>query len=161
MSAPSLAVRDARLPVARKIELAVEILRTYASVRRELRRATLPEALERLRTPGSVTARAEETARLARAVRRTLRLLPTDTRCLSQSLVLTALLARRGVPSTLAIGVSPGAPKAPRSSAARRRLGRRRMQPPGESFGAHAWVEHHGVPLLPPYEAEFQRLVEL
>ena len=138
MSAPSLAVRDGRLPVTRKINLALEILWTYGRVRRELRRRTLPEALERLRTPGSGTASPEETARLARAVRRTLRLLPTDTRCLSQSLVLTALLARRGVPSTLVIGVSPG-----------------------ESFGAHAWVENHAGPLSPPFEAEFQRLVEL
>jgi hypothetical protein len=138
MSAPSLVLRDGRLPVARKVGLALEVLRAYVRVRRELRRATLPEALERLRTPGSCTASPEETAGLARAVRRTLRLLPTDTRCLSQSLVLTMLLARRGVLSTLVIGVSPG-----------------------ESFGAHAWIEHHGVPLLPPYEAEFQRLVEL
>jgi hypothetical protein len=138
MSAPSLAVREGRLPVARKIGLAFEILRAYVRVRRELRHATLPEALNGLRAPGSGTASPAETARLARAVRRTLRLLPTDTRCLSQSLVLTALLARRNVPSTLVIGVSPG-----------------------ESFGAHAWVEHQGVPLLPPYEAEFQRLTEL
>jgi transglutaminase superfamily protein len=138
MSAPSLAVRDGRLPVTRKINLALETLRTYGRVRRELRRRTLPEALERLRMPGFGTASPEETARLARAVRRTLRLLPTDTRCLSQSLVLISLLARRGVPSTLVIGVSPG-----------------------ESFGAHAWVENHGVPLLPPFEADFQRLVEL
>jgi hypothetical protein len=138
MSAPSLAVREGRLPVGRKIRLALEIIWAYVSVRRDLRRATLPEALERVRTPGSGTATPDEIARLARAVQRTLRLLPTDTRCLSQSLVLTALLARRGVPSTLVIGVSPG-----------------------ESFGAHAWIEHQGVPLLPPFEAEFQRLVEL
>lgn len=141
MSAPSLATREVgemRLPVARKVGLALEVLRAYVCVRRELRRATLPEALDRLRTPSSGTPSSEETNRLARAVRRTLRVLPTDTRCLSQSLVLTALLARRGVPSTLVIGVSPG-----------------------ESFGAHAWVEHQGVPLLPPYEAEFTRLVEL
>jgi transglutaminase superfamily protein len=138
MSAPSLAVREGRLRVGHKIGLALEIIWAYVRVRRELRRATLPEALERLRAPGSRTASPEEIARLARAVRRTLRLLPTDTRCLSQSLVLTALLARRGIPSTLVIGVSPG-----------------------ESFGAHAWVENHGVPLSPPFEAEFQRLVEL
>jgi hypothetical protein len=138
MSAPSLVVRDWRVPVARKVGLALEVLGAYVRVRRELRRAPLPEALERLRTPGSGTASPEEIARLARAVRRTLRLLPTDTRCLSQSLVLIALLARRGVPSTLVIGVSPG-----------------------ESFGAHAWVENHGVPLSPPFEAEFQRLIEL
>jgi hypothetical protein len=138
MSAPSLAVREGRLRVEHKVGLALEIIWAYVRVRRELRRATLPEALERLRAPGSRAASPEEIARLGRAVRRTLRLLPTDTRCLSQSLVLTALLARRGIPSTLVIGVSPG-----------------------ESFGAHAWVENQGVPLSPPFEAEFQRLVEL
>ena len=138
MSAPPLVVRDTRLPFARKIGLALEVLREYVRVRRELRRATLPEALERLRAPDSGTASPEDITRLARAVRRTLRLVPTDTRCLSQSLVLTALLARRGVRSTLVIGVSPG-----------------------ESFGAHAWIEHQGVPLLPAHEADFQRLTEL
>ena len=141
MSAPSLATReaaDSRLRISRKLALALEVLRAYVRVRRELRRETLTEALARLRTPGAGTTSAAEMPRLARAVRRTLRLLPADTRCLSQSLVLTALLARRGVVSTLVIGVSPG-----------------------ESFGAHAWVEHQGVPLLPPYESEFQRLTEL
>ena len=141
MSAPPLAAGDLgerRLPISRKLTLAAEVVRTYIRVRRELRRSTLPDVLQRLRTPGSGGATVDEMARLARAVRRTLRLLPTDTRCLSQSLVLTALLARRGVASRVVIGVSPGT-----------------------SFGAHAWVEHRGVPLLPSYEGQFQRLATL
>ncbi|MDQ3569707.1 MAG: lasso peptide biosynthesis B2 protein [Actinomycetota bacterium] len=76
--------------------------------------------------------------RLGRAVSRTLRLLPTDSRCLVRSLVLTALLARRGLSSLLVIGV--------------------RSDP---EFAAHAWVEHAGRPLLPPGEETFQRLLEL
>jgi hypothetical protein len=55
-----------------------------------------------------------------------------------RSLVLTRLLARRGVPSTLIIGVS-AAPE----------------------FAAHAWVEHAGRPLLPSFGPAFARLVEL
>jgi hypothetical protein len=58
--------------------------------------------------------------------------------CLSQSLVLTRLLAARGLESRLVIGVVPG-----------------------ERFAAHAWVEHEGAPLLPPGTGEFQELVQL
>ena len=76
--------------------------------------------------------------RLARAVRRTLRTLPADSRCLMQSLVLTRLLARRGRSASLVIGVSPAG-----------------------TFTAHAWVEREGVPLLPTHEDEFSRLAEL
>jgi hypothetical protein len=54
------------------------------------------------------------------------------------SLVLVELLARRGTSSSLVIGVSPGS-----------------------SFGAHAWVELEGRPLLPPHGESFQRLAEL
>jgi hypothetical protein len=57
---------------------------------------------------------------------------------LTRSLVLTRLLARRGIPSTLVIGV--------------------RSQP---SFVAHAWVEYRGSALLPAERGTFQRLVEL
>lgn len=74
--------------------------------------------------------------RLGRVVGRTLRLLPTDSRCLIQSLVLTRMLARRSMPSTLVVGV--------------------RATP---TFAAHAWVEHEGRPILPP--GEYTRLVEL
>jgi hypothetical protein len=76
--------------------------------------------------------------RLGRAVRRTLRLVPLDSRCLVQSLTLTALLAKRGIGSTLVIGVRPG-----------------------EKFGAHSWVELHGRALLPTGGEEFERLVDL
>jgi hypothetical protein len=77
-------------------------------------------------------------SRLGYVVSSILRLLPTDSRCLMRSLVLTRLLARRGVPSTLIIGVS-AAPE----------------------FAAHAWVELAGRPLLFSYGPAFSRLVEL
>jgi hypothetical protein len=63
---------------------------------------------------------------------------PGDTRCLVRSLVLTRLLARRGIQAKLVIGASAG----------------------GE-FLAHAWVEHDGYPVLNPGDGSFGRLVEL
>jgi hypothetical protein len=77
-------------------------------------------------------------ARLGRAVTRVLGPLPADSRCLMTSLVLCRLLARRGAAASLVIGVRGGS-----------------------SFGAHAWVELDGHPLLPPNEGEFERLVTL
>jgi hypothetical protein len=74
--------------------------------------------------------------RLASAVARAMPRLPTDSRCLAQSLVLSNLLARRGVRSRLVIGVETE-----------------------DEFGAHAWVEMDGEPLLPP--GQFGRLAEL
>jgi hypothetical protein len=71
-------------------------------------------------------------------VLRTLALVPGDTRCLARSLVLTQLLARRGIRSKLVIGT--------------------RTAP---DFIAHAWVEHHGQPVLSPGDGSFGRLVEL
>lgn len=53
-------------------------------------------------------------------------------RCLARSFVLQAMLARRGVPSTLRIGV-------------RKEDGR---------FEAHAWVEHEGRPLAEREDVE-------
>ena len=79
-----------------------------------------------------------EAWRLGRAVQLTLRLAPGDTRCLTRSLVLTQLLARRGIPAKLVIGA--------------------RAKP---SFTAHAWVEHAGHPVLPASDDSFGRLVEL
>ena len=69
---------------------------------------------------------------------RTLTALPADSRCLMSSLVLTRLLARRGIDSELVIAVEPG-----------------------EQFGAHAWVEHDGSPLLSPGVGAFEELVTL
>lgn len=75
---------------------------------------------------------------LAGAVRRLLSLLPTDARCLTQSLVLLSLLDRRGVSASLLIGV--------------------RSEP---EFGAHAWIELDGEALLPPGAGEFGILTSL
>jgi hypothetical protein len=79
-----------------------------------------------------------EAQRLGRAVILTLRLLPGDTRCLARSLVLTALLARRGVAAKLVIGTRPD-----------------------PDFRAHAWVECAGQAVLPPGDGSYGRLVEL
>ena len=79
-----------------------------------------------------------EGARLGSVVGRVLGPLPVESRCLMRSLVLTQLLARRDIPSRLVIGVRPGA-----------------------AFGAHAWVELDGTPVLPPGGDEFSRLVDL
>lgn len=74
--------------------------------------------------------------RLAGAVARAMPRLPTDSRCLAQSLVLCNLLARRGLDARMIIGVETD----------------------GE-FGAHAWVELEGEALLHP--GQFGRLAEL
>jgi len=129
-----------RLSPAGKVALAAEVVVAYARVRLFLRRHDLLRALELIRETGSRERRAAAATdeRLARAVRRTLRRLPADSRCLMQSLVLTRLLARRGRGSRLVIGVTAK-----------------------DRFGAHAWVERDGVPLLPAHEGAFQRLTEL
>lgn len=133
-----------RLSPLRKARLVGEVLVSYARVRRHLRREDLPTVVERLRAgaakpSGPLDGAAYEAGlRLARATSRTITKLPTDSRCLMRSLVLTTLLARRNVGGTLVIGVSPG-----------------------DEFGAHAWVELGGRPLLPPDEATYVRLVEL
>ena len=76
--------------------------------------------------------------RLGNVVRRSLSALPFDSRCLVTALVLTRMLARRGVDSTFVLGV--------------------RTSP---SFAAHAWVEcGDGVALLPT-TPDFSRLAEL
>ena len=127
-----------------RVRLALEVVAAYPHVRRALRRQDVRDTIAALR--GSVPAQREppsprslaEGLRLGRAVARTLRLLPADSRCLTQSLVLTRLLARRSIGGVLVIAVRPGA-----------------------GFGAHAWVELGGAPLLPTGSDEFERLVEL
>lgn len=138
------------LPARRKLRLTGEVLAAYCCVRWWLWRHEVRDVVRRLRDwrpheaqppvapRESGEAEYECGLRLGRAVARTLRLLPTDGRCLMRSLVLTGLLARRGVSSTLVIGVLP-APE----------------------FKAHAWVEHDGRPLLHPGEPGYGRLAEM
>lgn len=137
-----------RLSSSERVRLAVEIVCTYLRVRSAMSRSPIAVAVADLRgrpasdSPSSATEAAPdalvEARRLGGAVTRTLALVPGDTRCLARSLVLTRLLATRGVPSTLVIGA--------------------RAAP---SFLAHAWVECVGVPVLPPGDGSFGRLVEL
>lgn len=124
-----------------RVVLVAEILVTYLRVRGAVRRRGLREVVAALRSggPGS---QADEAAvprvayRLASAVHRTLGPLPIDSRCLMRSLVLSRMLARRGVGATVVVGV--------------------RVAP---DFGAHAWVEYRGHAVLPPLDVE--RLVEI
>jgi Transglutaminase-like superfamily len=124
-----------------KLGLATEIVGAYARARWWLWRTDLPTTLSSLRaTSPDPRQRAADPARtgvrLGRAVGRTLRHLPFDSRCLMRSLVLTSVLARRGIESSLVIEVQ----SEPR-------------------FAAHALVEHRGVPLLPPAGPGFRRLL--
>lgn len=120
-----------------------EIVAAYLQARRELRRAPIASVVAALRSesptprPKPPAGAIDEARRLGRAVARTLRLMPGDTRCLARSLVLTRLLARRGIPAKLVIGAR-SAPE----------------------FLAHAWVEYDGQPVLSPGDG-FGRLVEL
>ncbi len=130
-------------PVPR-VRLATEIVAAYLQARRELRRAPIASAVAALRTASPLppvapaTDTLGEARRLGRIVARTLALMPGDTRCLARSLVLTRLLARRGIPAKLVIGA--------------------RAAP---DFLAHAWVEYDGKPVLAPGDESFGRLVEL
>jgi hypothetical protein len=138
-----------RLPPARRLRpaerarLAAEIVAAYAQARRELRRAPIESVVAALRSEAPLPQLAPapgalgEACRLGWVVTRTLRLMPGDTRCLARSLVLTRLLARRGIPAKLVIGAR-AAPE----------------------FLAHAWVEYDGQPVLSPGDG-FGRLVEL
>ncbi len=137
--------RDRRLDARERAELVGEIVVAYARARQELRRVPIEEAVLRLRGGGAEDGAAaagdlDESRRLGRAVVRTLAFLPGDTRCLRRSLVLTQLLARRGIPARLVIGAR-SAPE----------------------FLAHAWIELEGEPVLSPLDGDgrFGRLVEI
>jgi hypothetical protein len=127
-----------------RARLGGEIVRAYVEAVLELRRRPIEQVVARLRLgpqPAEVVAsQAElgESVRLGRAVVRVLRFLPGDTRCLRRSLVLLQLLSRRGIPTRLVIAARSG-----------------------PDFLAHAWLEYDGLPVLPPAEAGFGRLVEL
>ena len=136
---------ERRLSQVERTRLAAEIVVAYVKTRRALRRVPIAAVVARLRlqpspraSPALVEDRLNEARNLGHAVTRTLTLVPGDTRCLMQALVLTCLLARRGIPAKLVIGA--------------------RSAP---SFFAHAWVEHAGQPVLATGDGLFNRLVEL
>jgi hypothetical protein len=143
---PTEAGRSAyrNLSLRQKLLLASEILVAYTRAQWWLRRRGVEEALVALRE-GDLPIRPPDGdqllagIKLGRIVAKTLRIVPTDTRCLVRSLVLVCLLARRGIASRLVIGVLPEQPR----------------------FAAHAWVEYEGYPLLPAGTALHGRLVEL
>ncbi|HEX8051224.1 MAG TPA: lasso peptide biosynthesis B2 protein [Solirubrobacterales bacterium] len=140
---PAPLPRGRSLGLRERLRLVGEIVVAYLRARRELRQAPIEQAVARLRAGRAADGRGgpealEEAARLGRAVVRTLAFLPGDTRCLRRSLVLTQLLARRGIAARLVIGA--------------------RTAP---DFLAHAWVEHDGIPVLSPEGDSFGRLVEL
>ena len=128
------------LSAAAKLRLVAEILGTYALVRWRMRDSDIRVVVGHTRRGGSAERHSDRPValRLARAVGRTLRVLPADDRCLARSLVLDALLARRGLESVLVIAA--------------------RAEP---AFAAHAWVEHDGIPVLPAGAAGYERLVSL
>jgi hypothetical protein len=141
-----MAVRIPRvLRLVGRTGLAAEVLLTYVRARRAMREQDLRRVVHGMRAHPAARALARDTdARsvaglVGRAVQRTLAPLPADTRCLTQALVVTAMLARRDIPSTLVIAV----------------------RAPGDTFGAHAWVELGGSPLLPPASDGYARLIEL
>lgn len=132
------------LGLASKLALGLEILGVYVRVRWWLGRMDIGDLARRLRETGPEAARPTGLpdvltgTRLAHAVVRTLRLLPTDSRCLTQSLVLLGLLARRGVDASVVIGV--------------------RTTP---EFAAHAWVQAGTLALLPSHAPAFEPLAEI
>jgi Transglutaminase-like superfamily len=143
--APQPTGPDQRLSPAGKALLTIEVLGTYARARWLLWRRDLPSVVVAIASPGPEPPRASDESsqlrlgtRLGRVTSRCLSALPTDSRCLVRSVVLMALLARRGIASSLVIGVRPG-----------------------EEFEAHAWVERDGQPLLPAGGGAYSRLIEL
>ncbi len=148
---PAADPRDLASPLSPwgKLRLGAEVLATNCAVRWWMRGQRIEDLVAKLREgqgrgpsplpgdPSNEAAQRLGALRLGRAVSRTVRLLPTDSRCLVRSLVLMRLLGRRGVPSSLVIGV---------------------VSEP--QFAAHAWVEHGGAPLLSPGTG-FERLVEI
>lgn len=131
------------VPLPARVRLAAEILASYARLFWTLRRRGAHAAAARARrstsTGGIGGIEPPVARRLASIVERTLRPLPTDTRCLVRSLVVVEILHRRGAEVRLVIGAT--APSGP--------------------FAAHAWVELDGAPIMPSGGASFHRLLEI
>jgi Transglutaminase-like superfamily len=131
-----------RLTMLERASLVAEIVVTYALVRWQVRRRDLPTAVAVLRTTRPrgrrPAALARDDRRLAAAAERVLARLPGDSRCLTRSLVVLTMLARRGIEVRLILAARPT-----------------------PTFAAHAWVERAGHPLLPTRGFGDARLTEL
>jgi hypothetical protein len=139
---PSAPVPARRATLLERASLVAEVLVTFAVVRWSVRRHDLPAAVAALRAPRRRHARrgaldADE-RRLAAAAVRVLRRLPGDSRCLTRSLVVLAMLARRGIDVRLVLAARPA-----------------------PTFVAHAWVERGGRPLLATRDFDDARMAEL
>jgi hypothetical protein len=142
----ALAAYELREPLTLlgKVRLALEIVDTYVRVRVWLMRMDLPAVVAATRVVakpvpcGDGLRKQAIGYRLGRIVERTLSMLPADSRCLVRALVLSRLLARRGISGTFVIGV--------------------KLDP---KFEAHAWVESGGLALLAPGDMASGRLLEL
>jgi hypothetical protein len=131
---------DARAQLARAA-LVAEVLATYALVRWHVRRQDLPTAVAALRARPRrrvPPALHRDERRLAAGAERVVAKLPGDSRCLMRSLVVLTMLARRGIDSRLVLAARP--------------------EP---TFGAHAWIERGGEPLLPTRGFADARLTDL
>ena len=130
--APRSRARLRPLGALAKLRLAAEILSIYPRALRLVRTndlRTMVAAVRDVEPVGHDQPRELEhdlAIQLGVAVQRTLTVVPTDSRCLVRSVVLSHMLARRAIDSRLVIGVKTG-----------------------EEFAAHAWVEHDGVHVLP------------
>ena len=123
-----------------RLRLAAEIVWTAVRVRRLVRRSDVPTAVACCRAEGrrSIPALPEgEVVRVSRAVRQILGVLPGDSSPRVSSLVLIAVLDRRGIDTSLVIGVRDGVALAPQ-----------------------AWVEVGETPAAPRRE-KFAQLVAL
>jgi hypothetical protein len=134
-----------RFTIREKLALGAEVAVTYCRVRLRTAGKGLPAAVAAIRdideendSSGWEDDTYVRAMRLGTAVQKTLRVLPGDSRCLMQSLVLTAVLTRRRIPSTLLIGVESG-----------------------DEFRAHAWVEYRGRPVLPGSQGVYMPLTRI
>lgn len=134
-----------RLSPLAKAGLSVEVVSTYLRVRWTMRTEDAEGAVRRIRErAGSDRVEFDSEGeglvaawRLARATRRVLLNLPSDTRCLFRSLTLMSMLERRGIPQRLVIAVRP------------------------QPFAAHAWIEVDGQAVLSDADPGYERLLEI
>jgi hypothetical protein len=134
-----------RWSLSERASLAKEITLTYVWARRQINRTSVDRAAALARGGRDAVRRTDRDGveyqvalRLGRIVERRLSHLPGDTRCLTRSVVLVRMLARRGIDARLVIGAH--------------------TQP---DFTAHAWVELDGHPLLDPLDYQSGRLTEI